>query len=156
MFNKFKRIINRLKNKITKLDQYSVKVGVPSGAAPYKDGTSTAVIAAVHEFGSPVNNIPARPFLRPGTQNAMPKVKKLLEVSVGKITSGEINHKDLYAQIGMITESEVVKMWDNNNWAPLKNKKNQKSVTEGNRQILLDTGHLKNSITYQIIKGGKK
>lgn len=40
-----------------------VKVGILSGAT-YDDGTSVAQVAAVQEFGSPVQNIPARPFMR--------------------------------------------------------------------------------------------
>ena len=148
--NKFSQILNKVKKKITKVEQQSVKIGVPAGAAPYKDGTSTAVIAAVHEFGSITKNIPARPFLRPGFQNSMPKINKLV-----KIYGDTLDSQTLYEQIGITVESEVVKMWENNNWSPLKNKKNQKAVAKGERQILLDTGHLLNSITYQV-KGGKK
>ncbi|MXV35743.1 MULTISPECIES: hypothetical protein [unclassified Saccharibacter] len=42
----------------------TVKVGFFENAT-YPDGTSVPMVAATQEFGSPVQNIPARPFMRP-------------------------------------------------------------------------------------------
>ena len=40
-----------------------VRAGFLEGAT-YPDGTPVALVAAVHEFGAPAKNIPARPFFR--------------------------------------------------------------------------------------------
>ena len=40
------------------------QVGIPSGIQ-YEDGTDVAFVAAIHEFGAPAANIPARPFIMP-------------------------------------------------------------------------------------------
>ncbi|MCP4055121.1 MAG: hypothetical protein GY739_19190 [Mesoflavibacter sp.] len=140
-----------LEKKLKKLQGKTIKVGVPASTAPYENGISTAVIAAVHEYGSLTRNVPARPFLRPGVANAIPKINKLLQIKLPDFVEGSINADGVFTLVGEIARSEIVRMWDNNNWSPLKSKSAQKAVEKGNRQILLDTGHLKNSITYQVI-----
>lgn len=140
-----------LEKKLQELQGKTIKVGVPSSTAPYEDGISTAVVAAVHEYGSLTRRIPARPFLRPGVANAIPKINKLLQIKLLDFVSGSINADGVFALVGEVARSEIVRMWDNNNWSPLKSKSAQKAVEKGDRQILLDTGHLKNSITYQVI-----
>lgn len=140
-----------LEKKLKELQGKTIKVGVPASTAPYEDGISTAVIAAVHEYGSLTRRIPARPFLRPGVANAIPKINKLLQIKLPDFVSGSINADGVFTLVGEIARSEIVRMWDNNNWTPLKSQSAQKAVEKGDRQILLDTGHLKNSITYQVI-----
>ncbi|AHG75433.1 hypothetical protein X808_9100 [Mannheimia varigena USDA-ARS-USMARC-1296] len=41
-----------------------VKIGIVE-QQQYEDGTPVAYVAAIHEYGSPSNNIPPRPFFRP-------------------------------------------------------------------------------------------
>jgi hypothetical protein len=144
-------LLEQTKKKLQYLKRLNLKAGVPSSAAPYEDGISTAVVAAVHEWGSLARNVPARPFLRPGIANAMPKISKLLEIKLPEYISGSITANNLYSLIGELVVAEITAMWDKNNWSPLSSKSAQKAVEKGNRQILFDTGHLKNSITYQLI-----
>ena len=54
--------VSALTKYLTELARNEVAVGVPE-TAPDKDGASQAYIAAIHEFGSPRNNIPKRSFL---------------------------------------------------------------------------------------------
>jgi hypothetical protein len=54
-------------------------VGVKRGVAREKDGTDVVDIASVHEFGSPKNNIPARPLWQPTLKETEPKIKKIFE-----------------------------------------------------------------------------
>ena len=60
------RAFDDLKRRID-AGKHTVRVGVPSGDAE-ADGTSVAMIAAVHEYGSPAHGIPERPFLRVAIQ----------------------------------------------------------------------------------------
>jgi hypothetical protein len=59
----------------------SVVVGVPENSERESghDFIQNAMIAYVMEFGSPLHNVPARPFLVPGTMKAVPKMIPLLE-----------------------------------------------------------------------------
>jgi hypothetical protein len=43
----------------------TLNVGFLEGATPYPDGTPTATVAAIQEFGAPAAGIPPRPFFRP-------------------------------------------------------------------------------------------
>ena len=63
------------------LTRQQILVGVPSENAERQDDPgakpspiNNAQLAYVQEFGSPAQNIPARPFLIPGVEDAMPKL----------------------------------------------------------------------------------
>ncbi len=55
-------------NDIVSLSGKKVLVGVPAKDDPRKDGgkIGNAALAYIHDKGSPLNNIPARPFMNPG------------------------------------------------------------------------------------------
>ncbi len=55
---------------LTKLAATHVLVGIPSDSHREDDAVSNALLGYVHEMGSPVNNVPARPFLRPGVEKS--------------------------------------------------------------------------------------
>jgi hypothetical protein len=57
-----------------------VLIGIPQATAERGDEATinNAQIGYIQEFGSPVNNIPARPFLVPGVQKAKAPVAKAL------------------------------------------------------------------------------
>ena len=61
---------------LKKLAGTRVLVGIPStganrlGEASPATQIENATLAYIHEMGSPANNLPARPFLRPGIENS--------------------------------------------------------------------------------------
>ena len=61
------------------IDGLKAFVGIKRGVAREKDGTDVVNIAAVHESGSPKNNIPARPLWEPTFKETEPKIKKLFQ-----------------------------------------------------------------------------
>lgn len=66
-----------------------VLVGIPEDANARPDGDiGNAELGYIHEFGSPANNIPARPFLIPGVESAMPQVTKIMHDGARKVLSG--------------------------------------------------------------------
>jgi hypothetical protein len=60
-------------NELTKME---VLVGIPKENNDRGDGSGfgNAAIAYMNEFGSPANNIPARPHIIPGIEKVLPKV----------------------------------------------------------------------------------
>lgn len=69
------RSVNALVNR-------DVMVGIPAGP-PREDGEpiTNAELGYVHEFGSPVNNVPARPSLIPGVKAVQPEISDQLRAA---------------------------------------------------------------------------
>lgn len=66
-------------------------VGVPASSAERKDGAdiNNAVIGYLMETGSPANNVPARPHLVPGVEDALPKVMAQLQKGATAALGGD-------------------------------------------------------------------
>ncbi|USS43717.1 hypothetical protein NFI99_04510 [Burkholderia glumae] len=78
---------------IEALMRQEVLVGVPDSTAGRKDeGTpiSNAEIGYIMETGSPANNVPARPHLVPGVEDALPRVTAQLQRCVDATLSGNL------------------------------------------------------------------
>lgn len=138
-----------------------VMIGVPAEAAGREDGPLTsAEIGYIHEHGSDAAGIDPRPFLGPGIDAVLPEVTELLKEGASAALDGNAGAmRRSLARAGQIAAYSVKNQFDNNHWKPLsdaalrsrayrhkylKKRKNlQKKV-----QPLVDTGRLKNSITY--------
>ncbi|MGU2444432.1 bacteriophage protein [Burkholderia aenigmatica] len=82
---------------IAALTQKQVLVGVPDSTAGRKDEgepISNAEIGYIMETGSPANNVPARPHLVPGVEDALPRVTAQLQRGVGAALSGNVEKVD--------------------------------------------------------------
>lgn len=78
---------------IDSIAKQEVLVGVPDSTAGRKDEgelISNAEIGYIMETGSPANNVPARPHLVPGVEDALPKVAKQLEKGAAAALSGDM------------------------------------------------------------------
>lgn len=119
----------------------SVKVGLPKGSNDYPDGTSVVMVGAVHEFGSPSKNIPQRSFLRATVQEKRRKYKKIFSKLAKRIVDNEIDLKKALNLVGLQVESDVKEKITDIKEPELKHR-------EGNP--LIDTGHLRQSITFKV------
>lgn len=85
---------------ITALVGKQVLVGVPDRTAnrdEEHDGPVTnAMLAYIHEHGSPDANIPARPFLVPGVQSAEPDALRYLRLAAEATMRGDTRRADAY------------------------------------------------------------
>jgi len=102
---------------LTKLD---VLVGIPAETTGRDGKMNNATIAYIHEFGSPAQNIPARPFLRPGVKNAREDIAAEMEKGAKEVLKGGDASVTLN-RVGMIARNSVVKAITNPNppFAPL-------------------------------------
>ncbi|HEV2540198.1 MAG TPA: hypothetical protein VGU03_10875 [Frateuria sp.] len=116
--------------------------------ATYPDGTPVAYIAAINEYGNPANNQPPRPFFRrmiaeksPGWGASMAKVLKAadcnLDVAFGRM--GEGIRGQLQASIRQLDAPALAAAT---------------IAAKGFEKPLVDTGHMLNSVDYDIQKAG--
>jgi phage gpG-like protein len=130
-----------------------VLIGIPASAPP-RDGEETnAAIGFLHEHGSPVRNIPARPFLKPGMEQA---AKKCAEV-LGKFAKSAFdNPSDIdkgLSAAGLIAQTSVKKrIVSGEGFAPLSDRTLAERAAKGAKgtKPLIRTGQLLNSITYVV------
>ncbi len=178
--------LDSLLKRVEDLTMTKVLVGVPSSTAgrihassggvgvgdiseSASDGNkisdNNAALAYIHNFGSPSQNIPARPFLIPGVSNAIPKtIPQLKKAILSALENDQEGSDKAFHSIGLICQNEVRKKITDGPFVPLKqstinariNKsKNKKGASAENIRPLIDTGALRQAQTYAIEVSGE-
>ena len=166
----------RIIDSINALVKKSVLVGIPASEASREDEESpmdNATLGYLHETGSPAANIPARPFLIPGVMNAQDKFEPQLEKAASAALGGFKKKIDDHLNAAGIIASQSAKSeLENGDHAPLsiatlraRARKGRKGAAEeiasrvagnapnaANARPLIDTGQMRNSITY-VLRG---
>ncbi|WP_250512694.1 hypothetical protein [Caballeronia sp. INDeC2] len=142
---------------INELGAKDVLVGVPEGNTDRKSGdpATNALIGYVQEFGSPANNIPARPFLIPGVQDIQKPASDRLKVAAQRALSGDLSQAEKQLNAAGMMGQNSARAKINSNIQPKLSERTlaarrARGVTREN--TLIDTGQLRNSITYVIRK----
>ncbi|HGL4259612.1 hypothetical protein [Burkholderia dolosa] len=141
---------------ISGLVQKEVLVGVPDSTAGRKDEgepLSNAEIGYILENGSPANNIPARPHLVPGVQDARPKFEPHLQKGVEAALDGDLEKVDRSLNRAGLVAVNSVRAKINSNIPPkLADStlavRRRRGVTREN--TLVDTGQYRNATTYVV------
>lgn len=118
-----------------------VKVGLPKGSNDYPDGTSVIMVGTVHEFGSPARNVPQRSYLRSTVESNKRSYKDMFKKLSIRIIKGQITKKEALGLVGLQVQTDVRQKITDIKEPALKSR-------EGNP--LVDTGHLRQSITYEV------
>lgn len=115
---------------------------------------SNAQLLYIHSKGSPLRNIPARPVLEPAIEAKGNREGIAAELAKAVQASLHGNDEDVtrYLKRAGLSASNAAKRWftdSRNNWAP-----NAPATirAKGSDQPLIDTGALRQAITY-VIKG---
>lgn len=148
------KVAATLKN-INAIARAKVLIGIPANENARSDEpTGNAGIGYIQEFGSPVQNIPARPFLIPGVKAVQDECVGMLEEAAkevlddGKMTAA-------LTKAGIIASNSVkATITKGEGFAPLSEytiNERKKKGFKGTKP-LIRTGQLRNSITY-IVKG---
>jgi hypothetical protein len=75
---------------IRRLSRKRLLVGIPQERDPRRgEPIGNASLGYIHEFGSPARNIPARPFLVPGVESALPEIQQYLGEAARAALAGE-------------------------------------------------------------------
>lgn len=126
-----------------------VNVGVPEGKKE-ADGTPIAMVAAVHEYGSPSQGIPERPFLRVAVQKNRAKYIRLNRLNLVRMLRGQMGMDQALGQLGEMAKGDVQAEIRSGDFAPLKAATIKR---KGSSKPLIDTGQMVQSISW--VLGGK-
>lgn len=144
----FKSLVRRFRRS---RDGPNVTVGIQSTAAGLSRGVgfSNAALAAVHEFGSKDGTIPQRSFIRATVDRERGQINRLLSVAVKKVADPDGIRRGL----GIVGEKVVAEMKRTINQSiDIVSLKPATIIAKGSSTPLIDTGVLKNSITWEIHK----
>ena len=125
----------------------------------YPDGTPTALVAAVQEFGSPANNIPPRPFFR---NMIASKSKEWGPATAVLLKKNDFNEAATLNTVGQVISEQLADSIIATNSPPLaaatiaaksRSGSSAKSLgVLGPAKPLVDTGHMLNSVDYEVTK----
>lgn len=166
-------------DRVNSLALSDVLVGIPKEKGARTDTAhSNAELGYLHEFGSPLRNIPARPFLYPGVRKCQREAIALLRQGAQDALAGRGSNEATLNKVGILARNSVVKELTNPDPAfvplrpatirarlrktaagrrQLKKLKGQMALSTwaaGNIKPLIDTGQLRQSITYVVKKVG--
>jgi hypothetical protein len=124
-----------------------ILVGVPEGKTE-PDGTSTAKVAAMVEFGTV--DSPERPFLRNGIRHAYPAITRFNAPALRAVAEGKMSADVALAHTGELAVAGVKREMVSGDFAP-----NAPSTIakKGSSQPTIDTAQLRQSITYKVEEG---
>lgn len=142
---------------INELGAKDVLIGVPDSTTERQSGdpATNALIGYVQEFGSPANNIPARPFLIPGVRDIQKPAADRLKVAAQRALAGDLSQAEKQLHTAGMMGQNSARAKINSNIQPKLSERTlaaraARGVTRTN--TLVDTGQLRNSITYVIRK----
>jgi hypothetical protein len=148
---------DKLENSIKRLTGKDVLVGIPEDETQRKeaDGITNAMLAYIHDTGSPSQNIPARPFMDPGIKDAKTRIvarlKKMGEDTLDGNTSAVDKGLDA---IGLIAVSAIRAKITSGPFAPLSPSTIRARLRRGftGEKPLIVTAQLRNAINYVVRK----
>jgi hypothetical protein len=111
------------------------------------DTIPMAMIAAVHEFGSPEHGIPERSFLRGGIRRGIPKFQRLNILNLRCVLLGSKTIEQAIGQLGAVAAGEVKREFTAGTFAP---NRPATIARKGSSRPLIDSGSLRQSITWVV------
>lgn len=143
------KIIERIKE----LKKKEILVGIPEDTADRREGEiNNPSLLYLHTHGSPLRNLPARPVIEAALEDS--ETQEVISADL-KLVAEAIMEEDftkaerLMKLTGMDAVNKIKEWFENprNNWPPLKP---ATIKAKGSDAILVDTGQMRNSITYVI------
>lgn len=125
------------------------------GGTSYAKSGSGKVKFVNNKFVGPVHGvtgaheitIPARPFLAPAIVDAKPDISKLTQSQLKGVASGKTTVFVALERLGALAAGKVQQYIRNGNFAALKPETIRR---KGSSKPLIDTGHMIQSITYEV------
>lgn len=148
---------------IKKFKRDAVLIGIPEETTDRKASAdepttpiNNATLLAINEFGSPINNIPARPVMAIGIRNAQEAIaEQMKQATIAALKTGVAALSPFYNRAGIIASNSVKKAinaqegFDGPSDATLAARK---SAGFAGTKALIVTGQMRNAITY-VVKG---
>lgn len=128
-----------------------VAVGVPAGPATskvYGDGTTVLLVAAAHEFG--LGRVPERSFLRVPFQIKRDEIDAAMAEQFARVAAGQINVMTALGLVGATARNISVEAFETDGFGQWPNIEQETKDAKGSSKPLIDTGTLRNSITWDV------
>ena len=125
-----------------------VEVGAFGTHSNGKRSITMPDLAAIHEYGAPSRNIPERSFLRASITLNQGKYGKYLLGEVKDLLLLRTTPTKIKQVLGMQAAADVQMYMVNGKFTPLKAKTIKR---KGSSKPLIDTGQLRQSITYRVV-----
>jgi len=137
-----------------------VLVGIPAEKTERKEheGINNATILAINEFGSPANNIPARPVMAIGIRNAQEDIaQEFKKAAISAFTKGAAALTTYYNRAGIIASNSIKKAINSQEGidspAEATLRSRRAKGFKGTKALIV-TGQMRNAITYVVKKRG--
>jgi hypothetical protein len=147
----FNEIISRFKKD-------AVLVGIPEETSPRKDdgAINNATLLAINNFGSPANNIPARPVMEIGIRNAQDGIAEAFKKGAQDALSKGLDALEVaYNRAGIVASNSIKKAINSQEGieppAESTLKARQAKGFKGTKALIM-TGQMRNAITYVVNK----
>lgn len=137
----------RLENLTKEIVKMRVEVGFNESSGGYEDGITTAQVAAWNEYGT--EHSPSRPFMRQTIKDHKGDIEKRAAVALRSAATNRGDVQTVLNQIGACTKAYMQDEIRNGGWTP-----NAPSTIakKGSSKPLIDSGHMRQSIVYEIKK----
>jgi len=146
------------------LEKEHVLVGIPAEKAPRNSeeakghDISNAALAYIHNFGSPTQNIPPRPFMDPGIMNAKDQITAQMQKAGEAALDGNADGvRKNFEAVGLIAATSVKLKIREGPFQPLRpatirarQRRAGKKLASSEIRPLIDTGQLLASMTYVV------
>jgi len=154
-----RKINANLDKALKELDKLTGKVGWFKSSI-YRNGEAVAYIATIQEYGVPEKGIPARPFMRPTIAANQEVWKKILLMKSAEILEGTRTAKEAMESVLIRAKADIQKTISELQDPPLaastiaarlRKKTDQKTLGLLSKP-LVDTGHMRDTVSYEIEK----
>ncbi len=136
------------------LKRKQVLAGVPEAKARRRgDPINNATLAAIHDKGSPSQNIPARPIMEPGIKSvSKPLEQKLLSAGQAVLDGDSLKVEQRLNEVGLIAQNGLRARVNSNIQPPLKPATLAARRRKGRTgtRTLVSGGELRNAFTYVV------
>ena len=146
--------VNELLEVLDKLGRARIEIGI-IGEEKHTDDITVLAIARIHEFGVMVTdkngrqmNIPSRPFIRGTADNKQDDINEQVEKIIVQIVEREIPVRSGLDALGLMLEG-ITKEYLTDLKVP--ELKAETIRRKGSSNPLIDTGKLRDSITYRVV-----
>lgn len=145
-----KDIYKQVKKNLLDFSKLDLLVGVPQEKTK-REGNSEPITNAelmfIHTNGSPIRNIPKRPTIEPTVEENKERISEMFKKAVNKVLANRGDGRADLEKIGLWTVNKIKAKFGSDELVP-----NAPSTIaqKGDNNPLIDTGQLRNSITYVI------
>lgn len=139
-----------------------VLVGIPQKETRREgEEVTNAELLYIHTNGSPINNVPARPVIEPAIEDDEERLSRMLKQMAEEALEGDLGNAEKNLESVGMRAQNISRNWftnPDNNWPENAPSVRERKVKKGSTdpRPLIDTGELRKSITYVLVKDGDR